>query len=143
MFSLSIPCYRLALSLLWPPSPSHAVGIYLTLALPFISLTPIHPLSPSLPLSLYLFPLLTLFIKVSDCSQVSDGGAAAVICSEEGLRKLGISVDDAVEVLAVGHATDNLYTQGNLTEMENTREAARRAYEGAGAKPEDIEVAET
>ena len=35
------------------------------------------------------------FLKITDCSQVSDGGAAIVLASEEGLAKLGKSLQTA------------------------------------------------
>merc|ERR1719386_285103 len=53
------------------------------------------------------------YLRLSDCSQVSDGGAALVLCSEEGLAKLGKSVSDCVEVVGVGHATGNLWVDSD------------------------------
>jgi hypothetical protein len=32
---------------------------------------------------------LSPWLKLRDCSQVSDGGAGLILCSEEGLAKLG------------------------------------------------------
>jgi acetyl-CoA acyltransferase len=82
------------------------------------------------------------YMKMSDCSQVSDGGAAMIVVSEEGLARLGRSISDAVEVLGVGHAAGNLYEDGDLLAMETTSAAARAAYAAAGVRPEDIGVAE-
>ena len=42
------------------------------------------------------------FMKVSDCSQVSDGGSAIVLVSEEGLKAIGRDASQTVEVIA-GH----------------------------------------
>ena len=39
------------------------------------------------------------YLRVTDCSQVSDGGAAAVFMSEDGMRKHGINPADAVEII--------------------------------------------
>merc|ERR1719238_1400196 len=50
------------------------------------------------------------YLRMSDCSQVSDGASAVILASEEGLKKLGKKPEDCVEILAVGQATGNLYT---------------------------------
>lgn len=81
-------------------------------------------------------------LRVSDCSQVSDGGAALVMVSEAGLKALGKSVADAVEVLTVQVATDNLYKDGALEAFETTKAAAARAYAQTGLGPKSIQVAE-
>jgi acetyl-CoA acyltransferase len=82
------------------------------------------------------------YMKMSDCSQVSDGGAAAIVVSEEGLRRLGKNPSDAVEVLGLGHATGNLYEDGDMLSLDTTRAAAARAYAQAGVQAKDIGVAE-
>lgn len=82
------------------------------------------------------------FLRMSDCSQVSDGGAALVLVSEEGLAKLGKTPADAVEVLSVGHATGNLFEDLDPTRLLTTEAAVARAYEGAGIKSGDVQVAE-
>lgn len=82
------------------------------------------------------------FLKVSDCSQVSDGGAAMVLVSEEGLAKLGKSPSDCIEVLALAHTTDDLYDEGNHFRMDNTANAAAQVYKAAGVAPGDMQVAE-
>lgn len=82
------------------------------------------------------------FMKMSDCSQVSDGGAAMIVVSEEGLRKLGRSTSDAIELVGIAQVTGNLYTDGDPTVLEATTVAAERAYVQAGVKPDDIDVAE-
>jgi acetyl-CoA acyltransferase len=79
---------------------------------------------------------------MSDCSQVSDGGAALVLVSEDGLAKLGKSPADAIEVLGLGHATGNLYQDDDILAMPTTQAAAQVAYDAAGVKPSDIQLAE-
>ena len=79
---------------------------------------------------------------MSDCSQVSDGGAALVMVSEAGLKALGKSAADAVEVLTVQVATDNLYKDSQLEALETTKAAASRAYAATGLGPKNIQVAE-
>ncbi len=82
------------------------------------------------------------YLKVSDCSQVSDGGAALVLVSEAGLRKLGRAAADATRVLACQVATSDLYTDGDPLRLPTTAEAAARAYAQAGLGADAIEVAE-
>lgn len=82
---------------------------------------------------------LTLF----DCCPTSDGAAAAVVASEEMVRKLNL-MDSAAEIAAIGHATDYLAVQHrqSLTSMKATVEAGNRAYTMANMGPNDIDVCE-
>lgn len=81
------------------------------------------------------------FINVFDCSKVSDGGAALVFASEEGLKKLGVDKKDAVEVLAYGQVQDNLTTPPpDLTKLSTCEIAAKHAYERAGVSPKELGV---
>lgn len=82
------------------------------------------------------------YLKMSDCSQVSDGGAALVLVSEAGLAKLGKRKDDAVELLGLGVATGNLFEDGDPLSMPTTAAAAAKAYAMAGLGPKDVDVAE-
>jgi acetyl-CoA acyltransferase len=82
------------------------------------------------------------YLRLSDCSQVSDGGAAMIVVSEEGLRKLGKTEADCVEVLSVGHSTGNLWEDSDPLELGTTASAAQKAYAGAGVSASDIGVAE-
>lgn len=82
------------------------------------------------------------FLKVSDCSQVSDGGAALILVSEAGLKQLGKSEHDAIEVLGLGHATGNLFTDSDPLQMATTSAAARVAYAQAGVDADAVQVAE-
>jgi acetyl-CoA acyltransferase len=82
------------------------------------------------------------WLKMSDCSQVSDGGAALILVSEDGLRRLGRTTADTIEVLAVGHATGDLYTDDDPLAMATTSAAARRAYAEAGLSAGQVDVAE-
>lgn len=81
-------------------------------------------------------------LKVSDCSQVSDGAAAVILATEEGLEKLGIDKSDCIEVLAYAQATSPLGDVDDYTVLNNTMQAAQQVYEESGLKPSDINVAE-
>lgn len=82
------------------------------------------------------------YLRVSDCSQVSDGGAALILCSEAGLQKLGIPMDQCVEVKGFSVATGNLYEDSDPTCLHTTTAAAQRAFEQAGIPPSAMGVAE-
>jgi acetyl-CoA acyltransferase len=82
------------------------------------------------------------FMKVSDCSQVSDGASAVVLVSEDGLRQVGKQAADAVEIIAYGHATAPLDEAVDPLELSTTMHAASEAYRDAGIAPADVGVAE-
>ena len=82
------------------------------------------------------------FMKMSDCSQVSDGASVLLLASDEGLRKLGRSAGDAVEVAGRGHAVASLYTDGDPTALEMVRAATSRAMGEAGIGVHELQVAE-
>jgi acetyl-CoA acetyltransferase len=75
------------------------------------------------------------------CSPISDGAAAAVVCTEAGLRRLGIDRSRAVRVLACVLQTGSDRDPGDAA-SHCTAVAARRAYERAGVGPSDVSVAE-
>lgn len=81
-------------------------------------------------------------LKVSDCSQVSDGGAAVILATEEGLKKLGKKPEDCIEVLAYAQATSPLGQVKDYTVLDNTKMAADQVYADAGITPEQVQVAE-
>ena len=82
------------------------------------------------------------YMKMSDCSQVSDGGAAMIVVSEEGLKSLGKTTSDAIELVGFSQTTGNLYEDGDPTVMDATKVAAERAYAAAGIRPDDVDIAE-
>jgi len=47
-------------------------------------------------------------LNVLDCSKVSDGASGILIASEEGLKRLGIHKDEAVEIAAFAQLTRNI-----------------------------------
>lgn len=81
-------------------------------------------------------------LKLSDCSQVSDGASAAILVSEEGLARLGKTPADAIEIVSYGQSTAPLGRVKDLTRLDNSQNAARVAYEDAGITASDIDVAE-
>ncbi|MDP6933123.1 MAG: hypothetical protein QGG40_09410 [Myxococcota bacterium] len=82
------------------------------------------------------------FLKITDCSQVSDGASALVLVSEQGLAALGKTEADAVEIISTGHAVSSLYEDGEPTSLETTRTAASRALTGAGITTNEVDILE-
>jgi acetyl-CoA C-acetyltransferase len=81
-------------------------------------------------------------LKVSDCSQITDGGAAVVLCSEPFARSLK-SPRGPVRLLGFGHTTDHLpLVRKDVPEFAVARRAAERAYAMAGLSPVDVDAAE-
>ncbi len=82
------------------------------------------------------------FLRVSGCSQVSDGASALLLLSEEGARKAAAKGHQMVEVLGYGHATGSLYQLEDELELTTTKVAAQRMYRETGLTPKDVQVAE-
>lgn len=82
------------------------------------------------------------YLKMSDCSQVSDGASALVLVSEDGLRALGLTPADAVEVVGFGHAVASLYEDSDPTALNTTATAVGRAYKSAGISAANVDIAE-
>lgn len=83
-------------------------------------------------------------LNVFDCSKVSDGASAIAIVSEEGLKRTGVSLKDAVEVVAVGHTTDDITADPeDRTVMSTIKEAVRIALKDAGITVDQLATIET
>ena len=82
-------------------------------------------------------------LKTYDCSQITDGYAALILATERGLAKLGVKKSECVEIAGWGQATDPLRKAGrDVLRPAGAYRAMRTAYDMAGAKPEDVNVAE-
>lgn len=82
-------------------------------------------------------------LKTYDCSQITDGYAALILATEEGLIRLGLRPQDCVEIAGWGQATDPLGTAGrDVLRPMGARRAMARAYARAGLEPADVNVAE-
>ncbi len=87
-------------------------------------------------------PELREHIWLLDCTHFTDGASAVVLVSEEGLRRYGIRLQDATEILSMGHVVAPLGEAKNLERMETSARAAEIAYADAGLGPGDMEIAE-
>lgn len=80
-------------------------------------------------------PHLNLF----HCSKVTDGASSLVICSEEGLEKLGVSKEDAVEIVSIACSEGDITKHPrDLTEMTHSKIAIQNSFEMANIKKDDI-----
>ena len=86
-------------------------------------------------------PPITYPLTLPMCSPISDGAAAAIVCTAPGLKKLNIDPARAIRVLASIVQTGSDRTEADYKDHCTAR-AARRAYELAGVGPQDVSVAE-
>jgi acetyl-CoA acetyltransferase len=86
-------------------------------------------------------PPITYPITLPMCAPLSDGAAAAILCTAEGLRRIGADRSRCIRVAA---SVIRSFTHRRLDEPERHigRLAALQAYEIAGLGPEDLDVAE-
>jgi acetyl-CoA C-acetyltransferase/acetyl-CoA acyltransferase len=82
-------------------------------------------------------------LNVFDCSKVSDGAAAVLVLSEEGLKKAGIAKKDAAEIVGWGTAVADLTKlPEDPTTLATSRAAVAKAYAMAGIGAKDLGFAE-
>ena len=80
-------------------------------------------------------------LTVYDCSLISDGAAAVVLVPLEQAADLNPKF---ARVLTVAQTSDHvaLDRKADITEFPSVKRAAQLAYQSAGVKPQDIELAE-
>ena len=76
-----------------------------------------------------------------DCAPLSDGAAALVLCAREKARRF---TDTPVDLISTGHASDFIavHDRRELTTMDATVIAGKRAFHAARKTPNDVQVAE-
>lgn len=81
-------------------------------------------------------------LRILDCSPITDGAAAVILCPLDMASKL--TKKPAVKVIGTGHSTDTiaLHDREDFTDFGATRRAGERAFKMAGVGPKDIDVAE-
>ncbi|KAF5054155.1 hypothetical protein DSECCO2_391060 [anaerobic digester metagenome] len=83
-------------------------------------------------------------LNVFDCSKVSDGASAIAIVTEEGLKRCGVVLKDAIEVVGIGHAADDLTAlPADPTRLDTVVHAVKIALESAGITAGDLATVET
>lgn len=80
------------------------------------------------------------------CCPTSDGGAAAVVVSEDVVKRLGLE-NQAVEIVSMAMATDlpSAFEENSCIKMvgyDMTKKAAQEAFRKAALTPEDVQVVE-
>jgi len=80
-------------------------------------------------------------LRLYDCSLITDGASCLILTKPELAKKY---TDTPVHIIGSGQASDTigLYERESFTSLTAARLAAKKAYEMADAKPEDIDVAE-
>jgi len=81
-------------------------------------------------------------LNILDCSPISDGAAALILCPADMAKKL--SKKPAVKILASALASDTIayHSRADLTSFEAVAKAAAKAYKMSGKKPSDIQLCE-
>jgi acetyl-CoA C-acetyltransferase len=80
-------------------------------------------------------------LRLLDCSPVTDGAAAVILCSMDVAKKLS---KNFTKVIASTQASDSisLYQRKSFTTLNAVTKAADLAYKQTGLKPNDIDFAE-
>ncbi len=80
-------------------------------------------------------------LRLYDCTPISDGAAAAVLCAAEMATEFS---NRPIDVIGSGHAMGpgTLFEMADLTTFEASVAAAQQAYRESGLSPRDIDVAE-
>jgi acetyl-CoA acetyltransferase len=82
-------------------------------------------------------------LKVSDCSQITDGAASVVLVSGKYLDKIGRHRSKTARLLGYGHTTDYLpLDKKDAPTFSTARKAAEKAFRMANLTPRDLQGAE-
>lgn len=82
-------------------------------------------------------------LKTYDCSQITDGYAALILATEEGVAKLGVPKSECVRIAGWAQATDPIRKEGrDVLRPAGAYRAMNAAYAMAGVAPADVNVAE-
>jgi acetyl-CoA acetyltransferase len=86
-------------------------------------------------------PVVAPPLKISDCSQITDGSAAVVLCSQRFLDRLHRR--QSVRLAGYGHTTDFLtLDRKDVPDFSVAAKAAEQAYVIAGIGPDELHGAE-
>ncbi len=80
-------------------------------------------------------------LKLYDCSLITDGASCLVLTKPELTKKF---TDMPVHIIGSGQASDTigLYERESFTSLASAKVAAKKAYEMAEVRPEDVDCAE-
>jgi acetyl-CoA C-acetyltransferase len=84
-------------------------------------------------------PCVAAPLKVSDCSQITDGSASVVLVSGKYMEKIGRDKKKTARLLGFGHSTDYLaLDKKDAPTFSIARKAAEKALSMANLKPRDM-----
>ena len=86
-------------------------------------------------------PPITYPLTLPMCAPLSDGAAAVIVCTEEGLARIGADRDRCVRIAASVMRSFS-HRAVDQPDLHIGRLAAQQAYEVAGLGPDDMHVAE-
>jgi acetyl-CoA C-acetyltransferase len=87
-------------------------------------------------------PMIAEPLKLSDCSQITDGAAAVLLCSQQFLERHGLE-KNSIRLAGFGHTTDYLsLDRKDSPTFSIARKSAERAYAMTGVTPSDIDGAD-
>lgn len=80
-------------------------------------------------------------LRILDCSPITDGAAAVVLCSAEKAKEMGKPL---IKITGTGQATDTIAMaqRKDITWIDATYQAAQQAYKMAGKSPQEIDFFE-
>jgi acetyl-CoA acetyltransferase len=82
-------------------------------------------------------------LKVSDCSQITDGAASVLLVSGKFMDRLGRDKNQAPRLLGFGSSTDYLpLAEKDAPTFSTARKAPEQAFKMAGLKPVDMDGVE-
>ncbi|MGB3129100.1 MAG: hypothetical protein WBC11_05210 [Dehalococcoidia bacterium] len=85
-------------------------------------------------------PIVAWPMRLFDCSPITDGAACLLLVAEDLAKNFS---NNPIYIVGTGQGSDHaLHEREDLTSILAARTAAREAYEMAGVKPEDIQIAE-
>lgn len=81
-------------------------------------------------------------LRILDCSPITDGAAAAILCPLEMAKKF--TKKPVVQIIGSGQATDTiaLHSREDMSWLGATARAAEVAYKMAGVGPDDLDLVE-
>ncbi|MEK7281602.1 MAG: beta-ketoacyl synthase N-terminal-like domain-containing protein [Chloroflexota bacterium] len=85
-------------------------------------------------------PVVAWPMRLFDCSPITDGAACLLLVSEELAQAFS---DNPIDIIGSGQASDHaLHERPELTSIASARIATKQAYDMAGVKPQDVQIAE-
>ena len=85
-------------------------------------------------------PVVAWPMRLFDCSPITDGAACLLLVADDLAKDFS---PDPIYIVGTGQGSDHaLHERKDLTSILAARTAAKQAYQMAGVKPEDIQIAE-